>query len=121
MIDLIRVPTLHALSRQQLTAISLAAEGWSPAEGARMMGVEYSTYMHHVAIGSSRIVGDLPQMAKGIVWYRGATADVLGLNASRPTRQASLKRAYTIHGGQVCLHCGNVVHDDRQPEGRGDI
>jgi hypothetical protein len=100
----------------------MLAEGWSYEDGARMMGLEYETFVRHIKDGAARLPGDLPPRLRAIAWYRGASADVLGAEVARPLRQETLKIAYLIREGRACPHCGYMMpHDDRKSESRGNL
>jgi DNA-binding CsgD family transcriptional regulator len=110
-----RVPTTAPLTPQQLAAVALLADGWSHAEAARLLGVAVGTLRAHLDQAIMKIPGDLLGRTKVIAWYRGASADVLGIARQLPLRQESLHRAYAISVGTCCPHCGNVLAHDHRP------
>lgn len=119
---IVRVPAIRPLSPAQLAVVALVAEGWSYRESARMMGCSTTTVMRHINDAAARLPGDQPARFKVVAWWRGATADVLGVDRGRGTRQDGLKLAYTLYAGRACPHCGNVLsHGQGQRTAGGDV
>lgn len=113
--EIVRVPLPVPLSAGQLMAVALVADGWSQTEAARMMGIDYATLRTHVHRASAKIPGDLVRNAKLIAWYRGASAEVLGIGRRRSARQDALKLAYAISVQTKCAQCGTIVLHGKQP------
>ena len=120
MTPLVRVPALTPLSPAQLTAAMIVGEGWNYGDGARLMGVEYSTFVSHVVAAGAKLPGDLPPRLRVIAWWRGASAEVLGVRATQPTRSSTLSHASTVCGWRTCPYCGNVA-PHAEPTAGGDI
>lgn len=113
--EIVRLPLPVPLSAGQLMAVALIAAGWSQTEAARMMGIDYATLRTHIDRASVKIPGDLVRNAKLIAWYRGASAEVLGVGQQKSTRQQALRLAYAISVQTKCAHCGTIVLHGNQP------
>jgi hypothetical protein len=104
-----------------MTAVMILSEGWSYSEGARLMGVEYATFVTHITDAAERLPGDLPPRLRALAWWRGASSAVLGVRAAPATRSATLSEATTIYGGRCCPYCGRIIAHGTEPAGSGDV
>lgn len=71
-----RLP-VHCTARERAVA-SMLATGHQPAVIARRLSIAERTVRSHVHNLAARIPGDLPPIARVIVWWRGAPHEVLG-------------------------------------------
>lgn len=113
------VAAIRPLTRHQLAVAAVLADGHTLEEAARLLGVERSTVDFHAHMAALRIPGDLPRVAKLIVWYRLANGvEVLG-GGPLAARQASIRAALAIAEGRGCPQCGysgvTEVHHERTP------
>lgn len=116
----VRVPALKPLSPMQMTVIALLADGFDDNEAARLIGIEVSTFNTHLSAAVIRIPGDLrPARARAVVWYRGGSAAVLGVDHALPPRQEALTRAYAISVGRSCAVCGYIPPHENNAAARG--
>lgn len=118
MID--RVPPIVPLTRAQTVAVALLENGYSLEEGSRLMGVEPGTFRVHVTNALGKVPGDLRGVGRLMVWWRGASAAVLGVDHQMALRQEALKQAYAISIFPRCVTCGTLVlHGNGEPTAGG--
>lgn len=79
-----RVPCTEPLSPRQLEVAALLSAGQKPAEIAKQLGVAYRTIVFHITTAAERIPGDMAGANKVVMWYRGASAQVLGVKTGTP-------------------------------------
>lgn len=120
LLDTRRVPALKPMTPMELAVVSMLADGHNDAEGARLVGCAETTYRTHLLRAAAKIPGDLIFRSRLVAWFRGATADVLGVDHVIPPRQESLTRGYAISGRQACPYCGNVSAHATQREERDE-
>lgn len=107
-LDIRRVPALKPITPMERAAIAMLADGHDDAESARLLGCGIATYRTHLLRAAAKIPGDLIFRSRMVAWFRGASADILGVDHVVPPRQESLTRGYAISGRQACPYCANV-------------
>lgn len=92
---IIRVPTLEPLTQQQLRVAEFLSRGMTQDEVVSVMGIAPTTVEYYTVEAARKIVATgLSRTAKIVVWYRGATVEVLGARPN-PLREALLKARET--------------------------
>lgn len=72
-----RVPLHRELTDSERAVSLLLARGFKPDQIATRVGTSVHTVRMHIIGAALKIPGDLPAQTKLIVWWRGATHDVL--------------------------------------------
>ena len=79
-----RVPTYRPLSSTESVIAALLATGrYNYHSLAEHMACSWKSVKTHVYRAALKIPGDLPAQVRLVVWYRGATLDVLTGSAAR--------------------------------------
>lgn len=72
-----RVPLHAVLTRREAQVAELIGRGFKLAQVAEGLGIGAVTARDYMYGVSSKIPGDLPARARIIVWWRGASLDIL--------------------------------------------
>lgn len=72
-----RVPLHRDLTESERIVALLLARGFKPDKIAMRVGCAVNTVRMHIITAALKIPGNLPAQTKLIVWWRGASLDVL--------------------------------------------
>lgn len=67
-----------AATAREVEVVRLAARGLRPPVIAGLLGIRPATVRRHVQALARRVPGDLPPLARVVVWWRGGGLAVLG-------------------------------------------
>ena len=72
-----RVPTSKPVTRRQMAIIAMLSERWTLKQIAAFFGISVQGVREHLVGAARRIPGDGPPTERCVMWYRGASLQVL--------------------------------------------
>lgn len=76
--DVVRVPVSGRITPMQEICVRMLATGHHNARSiGEQLGISWQTVKKYVRIVAENIPGDLPAQVKVVVWWRGASIEVL--------------------------------------------
>ena len=72
-----RARCIPPLTARQTRIAELLSDGYTPGEIARGLCIAEITVRYHIEQAARRIAGDLPPRSRVVMWWRGATREML--------------------------------------------
>ncbi len=86
-----RIAIDSPLTARQEHVAEMLSDGLSLREIADVLGVQEITVRWHLNQAAAKVPGDLPRRVRLVLWWRGASQDLLAVPAG-----AALRRAMTL-------------------------